>query len=95
MDKKKLRKLRAQLKRLRQRSANLRNQDLVAFAKKLGRERSERGKEPTYISTLLPYSRPISIPNHPGSLKPLTAGNILDSFEQDLQALEEKFSEEN
>lgn len=89
MDARKLRKLKKQLARLRGRVANLRDTELIKFAGQLGRERSKRGKEPTFISKLLPYSRPITIPGHPGSLKKFTAGNILDSFEQDIQALEE------
>ncbi|MBI5565663.1 MAG: hypothetical protein HY870_12285 [Chloroflexi bacterium] len=89
MNKKKLRKLKKQLARLRSRVANLRSQELVRFAEQLGRTRSVRGKEPNYVSEDLPYSRPISIPNHPGSLNKYTAGNILDSFEEDIIAFEE------
>jgi hypothetical protein len=94
MDKKKIRKLWQRLRTYRSRVANLRSQELVSFAIALGRERSSRGKEPTFVSRLLPYSRPITIPNHPGSLKKFTAGSILDAFEQDLLTLEERLSTE-
>ncbi len=88
MNKEKVRKLKKRLKRLRGRVANIRSQELISFAEALGRERTARGKEPTFVSRVLPYSRPISIPDHPGSLKKFTAGNILDAFEQDIIALE-------
>ena len=71
------------------RISNLRNQELVSLAEALGRTRSKRGNEPTYISRLLPQSKPISIPNHPGSLNKRTADNILDALEQDIFNLEE------
>lgn len=90
MNQRKIRRLKRRLSELRGRLANLRSQELMRLARALGRERySQRGKEPTCISTLLPQSRPISIPDHPGTLKKGTANNILDAFEQDLIALEE------
>lgn len=92
MDIKKIRRLKKQVSRLRNRIANIRSQELVRLAQQLGRGQSERGKEPTYISELLPHSRPISIPNHPGSLKKFTAGNILDALERDILELEEMLS---
>lgn len=95
MDTRKLRRLKKSLSHLRGRVANIRSDELVKFAQALGRERSKRGKEPTYVSKLLPHSRPISIPNHPGSLAKFTAGNILDAFEQDILAIEESLAEED
>jgi hypothetical protein len=92
MDKKKIRRLRSRLERLRGGVANLKREDLVGFAEALGRVRSRRGKEGTYISSLLPHSRPISIPKH-RTFNKFTAGNILDAFEQDLFALEEETGE--
>lgn len=89
MDKAKLRREKRKLERLRQHPANIRAQELINLAEALGRERSNRGKEPTFISLLLPDSNPISIPNHPGSLSRFTAGNILDALEQDIFNLEE------
>ncbi|MFT3837151.1 MAG: hypothetical protein QM723_09155 [Myxococcaceae bacterium] len=49
--------------------------------------KSNRGKEPTYVSEL-PGHLPLSIPNHPGDLKIGTARSILNTLEQDLEALE-------
>jgi len=88
MDRNKISRLKKKLQRLRGRVANLKREDLINFAETLGRVKSKRGKEGTYISTLLPYSRPISIPKH-RTFNKFTAGNILDAFEQDLFALEE------
>jgi len=91
MDKQKLRKLKTQLAKLRNRSAAIRSTELISFARQLGRERrTQRTGEPAFISTLLPYSRPISIPDHPGTLKRFTAENILDAFERDIFAFEEE-----
>jgi len=89
MNKRKLKKLRQELDNLRVHPSNLRNTELVKFATKLGRFKSNRGKEPTYVSDLLPQSRPISIPNHPGSFPRYTAISILDALEQDIDELEE------
>lgn len=93
MDKKKLNKLKRRLEDMRGRVSNLTAQELVSLAKALGRTRSKRGKEPTYISELLPQSKPISIPYHPGSLNKFTAGNILDALEHDIFSLEEKLGD--
>ena len=88
MTKKKLRGLRKELGELRRRQRNLSERELVSFAGRIGRRRSRRGDEPTYISELLPSSNPISIPGQGGNVKPGTAGNILDQFEADLDLLE-------
>lgn len=78
MDKKKLRKIKKNLDSLRSRPNNIRSSELQKLAKSLGRKRAKRGHEPNYISDLLPRSRPISIPSHPGALARFTAENILD-----------------
>lgn len=88
MDRTKIARLKRKLERLRAGVANIKREELISFVEALGREKAKRGKEGTYISTLLPYSTPLSIPNH-RSFNKYTAGNILDSFEQDLFALEE------
>lgn len=89
MDKIKLNRLKRKIDKMRQHPANIRAQELISVAEALGRKISNRGKEPTYVSVLLPSSTPISIPNHPGSLNRFTAGSILDAFEQDIFNLEE------
>ena len=95
MNAKQLKRARRKLETLRRRSANLRSHELCSYAKALGRSRdTKRGKEPTYISEFLPFSRPISIPDHPGALNRFTAENILDQLEQDIFILEEMLPDE-
>jgi|SRR5882724_3086786 len=96
MTRKKLQRLKRRLAMLRQRLANIRSTELQSFARALGRVRdTSRGKEPTFVSLLLPNSRPLSIPDHPGSLKRFTAGNILDTLEQDIFALEDMLADKS
>jgi len=95
MNRKKLQRLKRRLVTLRQRLGNIKSSELQRLAQALGRHYdTSRGKEPTFVSRLLPHSRPISIPNHPGSLKKFTAGNILDRLEEDIAALEDLLAEE-
>ena len=89
MTRTKLQRLKRRLAMLRQRAANIHSAELQSLARALGHVRdTSRGKEPTFVSLLLPNSRPLSIPDNPGSLKRFTAGNILDVLEQDSFALE-------
>jgi hypothetical protein len=92
MDSRKLRKLRRQLDSLRQRGG-IKSRELEDLAKAMGRRRHPRGKEPTWVSDLVPNSRPLSIPNHPGDLNRITAGRILDRLEEDLYQLEERYGD--
>jgi len=85
MTRKKLEKLKRELSELRGRPA-VKSKELEQFAKKVGRRRSSRGKEPTYE---MPGRRPLSIPHHSGDLKIGTKNNILDTLEVDLAAYEE------
>jgi hypothetical protein len=94
MDKAKLTRAKKKLARLRSHIANIRSQELISLAESLGRELYKRGKEPNYVSTIMPKKRPISIPNHPGSLNKFTAGSILDDLEQDIFNIEEKLESE-
>jgi hypothetical protein len=84
MDKKKLKKISREIRSLRAGSANVRRRQLVSVAKKLGRVKDNRGKEPTFISTVFPNLRPITIPSHPGALKRFTVESILDQLEEDV-----------
>lgn len=90
MDERKIKKLKSTLEILRRKSANIRPDELIRLAKSLGRVASPRGKEPTFISTLLPNRKPLSIPNHPGALPRYTAESILDVLEEDIFLLEEQ-----
>jgi hypothetical protein len=83
MNKNKLKKIQREIRSLRKRSGSVTERELVAIAKKLGRQRANRGTEPTYISDNLP-GPPIRIPSHPGTLKQGTALSILDDLETDV-----------
>ena len=50
----------------------------------------KRGKHPTFEMEGRP---PLSIPNHPRALSPITVDDILDILEEDLDALEEQLEE--
>ena len=89
MDAKKIQRLRGTLKGLRLKAHNIKPRELVDLARKIGRVKSSRGKEPTYVypdSSLGLY--PLSIPEHPGTLKIGTACSILNHLENDLDVLE-------
>jgi hypothetical protein len=88
MNKKKIAKLRRELKQLRDAKYSLKRSDLTGFAGKVGRkEDTSRGKEPTYVSVFFPELRPLSIPGH-REVNPFTANSILDTLEADLDKLE-------
>ena len=90
MDEKKLRKIQKDIAKLRATPGNIRSSDLVNLAKRLGRKRrKQRTGEPAFVSDLLLYTTPIRIPIHPGTVKPRTAGAILDELEKDAFALED------
>lgn len=89
VNKRKLQKIKKKLQNLRLGPNNIRSGELVSLAKSLERKLFDRGKEPTYVSVLLPKSRPISIPNHPGTMAKGTALNILDQLERDIFEIEE------
>ena len=93
MTRRKLARIRRRLEQLRSRPANVRSRELVALARRLGRRRYKRGKEPTYINEDLPHRRPLSIPSHAGTLNRYTAGNILDQLELDVLSWEQILEE--
>jgi len=84
MDKKKLNKIAAQLRGLRN-SGGIKSRELESIAKSLGRKQHSRGSEPTWISTEFPSQRPLSIPHHSKELNRNTAGQILDQLEDDIE----------
>jgi hypothetical protein len=88
LDLKRIQKLRAQLEILR-RQGGLKASQLESFARRLGRRRAKRGKEPTWVSDDFPDIRPVSIPSHRGDLNRFTAGSILDQLEADLDRYED------
>jgi hypothetical protein len=83
----KIARLRRSLEELRRRGG-VRAEELERLASALGRRRHPRGKEPTWVSTVLPHSRPLSIPRHSGDLNRFTVRTILDQLEADIDALD-------
>jgi hypothetical protein len=91
MDRKTLDKLRAELEGMR--GAPQTGGDIEGLARRLGRKRVNRGKEPTFESDFdIP---PITVPMHGSrNLKKGTQHNILIQLEDDLIAWEQKFDYE-
>lgn len=95
--KKQLKKIKKRLEEMRKSPYGITAEELISLAKKLGRTRDNRGKEPTYIRESDPIlTPPLSIPAHPGDLKVGTAKSIINSLLDDaddweihLQELEE------
>jgi hypothetical protein len=87
MEGKKIARLRRRVEELRRRGG-VHSRELEELARAVGRKRHARGKEPTWVSTLLPNARPLSIPNHPGDLNRFTARAILDQLDADIDVLD-------
>lgn len=89
------------IKALRKEVAALRRfqpkaKDLEALAKRLGRKKTDRGKEPTYVSEKFPDLRPLSIPNHKGrDLATGTKNSILNQLEDDLLEWEDSLDHDD
>jgi hypothetical protein len=84
VNKKKLSKIEKQLREIRKSPRGIRSDDLVRIAGQLGRTRSKRGSEPTYVRESDPRLRPLSIPSHPGDLKVKTCVTIVDMLLDDV-----------
>ena len=91
---KKLKKIRAEIEKLRRGPANVRHKQLARLANKLGRKRDDsKGNEPTFVNDKECW-KPLSIPAQRGkSLKKGTVLKILDILEDDCLNLEEYSSE--
>jgi len=76
-----IRRLRHRIERLRLRKANVESKELRRLARSVGRWPHKRGKEPTFVKEGRP---PLTIPNHPGAMSPITVDTILDMLEEDL-----------
>jgi hypothetical protein len=63
------------------RKANVESRELRSIARSAGRRPHKRGKEPTFVKEGRP---PLTIPNHPGAMSPITVDNVLDMLEEDL-----------
>lgn len=86
MNIKKLDKLRKKIENLR-RKGGIRPAEMESLAKSCGRVKIKRGKEPTWVNKDIPTLRPLSIPHH-GELNRITARNILNHLENDLDVIE-------
>ena len=87
MDRKRIDELRGELEELRAGAFNVKPSRLIEFAKSCGRSRANRGKEPTYVSSL-PGRNPLSIPGH-STIKGFTVKSILRVLEADLDCWED------
>lgn len=68
---------------------------LESVARRLGRRRVKRGKEPMWQSIEFESLFPLAIPHHGGKdLAPGTRNSILDQLEDDVLAWEERFAYE-
>jgi hypothetical protein len=89
-----LKKIKRQLKEMEKHPFNRKPDDFISIAKQLGRTKDNRGKEPTYTRERDPsLSPPLSIPNHPGDVKPGTARSIIDALLSDVDDWEIYLSE--
>lgn len=94
MTRNKLAKIKQDLAALRR--AQAKASDIQSLAKRLGRKKKNRGKEPTYESEVLPHLYPLTIPHHGGKdLAPGTKRSILDRIEEDVFAWELKLDEDD
>ena len=94
MDRRRLDKLKRELAAMSSRLGSIRPSELVSIASAVGREKANRGKEPTYCSPR-PGWLPLSIPDHSGrTLKKGTARNIIDRLELDLDLIEKELTPE-
>ena len=95
MNSRRLSKIRQQMEAYRKRGG-IKSAELESLAKDLGRVKSKRGKEPTWVNERFPELYPLSIPHH-GShdLNRFTAGSILDQLENDLERWEEAMESED
>lgn len=81
----KLNKIKRQLDDMARSPQNRNYKVFVSIALKLGRTLEKRGKEVTYTRKDNPcLSPPLSIPQHPGDLKPRTALSIIEQLLSDV-----------
>lgn len=63
---------------------------LEKYANAVGRQKENRGKEPTWVRKLDPHlSPPLSIPNHSKDIKAGTARSIIDQLLADIDEWEQ------
>jgi hypothetical protein len=87
LDRRRLDKIDRQLQSIQASPYGVRASDLVSLAVKLGRNKVNRGKEPTYErGVLIPGSVafPLTIPGHAGDLKVGTVKSIVNALQNDV-----------
>ena len=93
MDREKLDKLRKRVEELRKKGG-IGYSELESLARSLGRVPSKRGKHQTWVHEIFDDLRPLSIPRHGSKdLNRITANNILDHLELDIDKFEELIEE--
>ena len=95
MNRRKLNKIKQDIDGFRNRGG-VKSSKLESLAKRLGRDKSNRGKEPTWVNKQFPDLRPLSIPHHGArDLNKFTARGILDQLEEDFEKWEEVLESSN
>ncbi len=85
-----LKRLRAELKQLRSNFAPVNSNVLERYASAVGRQKENRGKEPTWVRKFDPHlSPPLSVPNHSKDVKAGTARSIIDQLLADIDEWEQ------
>lgn len=93
---KQVKKLRQDLQQLRKAPYGRKAKELENFAKAVGRSKSKRGKEPTWIREDNPeLTPPLSIPNHAADMKVGTFLSIVDQLISDCDDWEIHIQNEN
>lgn len=94
MNKASLKRLKTELKQLRLNFAPVDSNVLERYANAVGRQKENRGKEPTWVRKFEPHlSPPLSIPNHSKDVKPGTSRSIIDQLLADLDEWEQFINE--
>jgi hypothetical protein len=92
-----LKKIKQELRQTLRSPQGRKPDELVSFAKRLGREKDSRGKEPTYVREREPaLGSPLSIPRHGSKeLKPCTTKNIITTLLDDADKWEQFLNSED
>jgi hypothetical protein len=94
MNRGKLDKLRLELAKLRR--SPQKASALESLAKKLGRKKVKRGKEPVWVNQELSGVYPLAIPHHGArDISPGVQRSVLDILEGDIAAIEEMLPDDD